>query len=195
MPRGNGQLQQRSNARNRKKTLAWMHGGGLLLHEFDPFSLAKFSAANFHNETSKRLIMENTFSNLRFPLLKNEDPDEQQPMGMCLTEFHVAFFFKAQLRIVCLLNEELVFNQRLDAKSLGGSSLVGIWFDMAKSDFGAYSSRAILKYEPNKEARKIWKIHLGKNEFELAKTFCKDNPENLNIVLTRQAEYLFANKK
>lgn len=169
-------------------------GGGLLIHGFDPFSLAKFSAANFHNETSKRLISESTFQNLRFPLLKNDDPDEQ-PIGMCLTEFHVAFFFKSQLRIVCLLNEELVFNQRLDAKSLGGSALVGIWSDASHGDFGTYSSRAIVKYEANKEARKIWKIHLARNEFELAKDFCKDNPVNLDIVLTKQAEYYFSNKK
>lgn len=26
MPRGNGQIQLRSNTRTRKKTLAWMHG-------------------------------------------------------------------------------------------------------------------------------------------------------------------------
>lgn len=192
----------------------------MLIYEFDPFSLAKFSAANFHNETSKKLILENTFQNLRFPHLKNDDQDEQ-PMGMCLTEFHVAFFYKAQVRIMCLLNEELVLNQKLDPKSVGGST-VGCWFDSVLADFGSYTSQSIIKYAVNKESRKIWKIYLSKNEFEMAKTFCKvrikttkihyyidinhyisliffvflqDNPANMNLVLTKQAEYLFNNKK
>lgn len=115
--------------------------------------------------------MENSFQNLRFPLLKNDDPEEQ-PIGMNLTEFHVAFFFKSQVRIVCLLNEELVFNQRLDPKSIGGS-LVGIWQDSLQGDFGCYTNKSIVKYEANKESRKIWKIFLAKNDFEQAKNFCK----------------------
>jgi hypothetical protein len=136
--------------------------------------LAKFSAANFHNETTKRLISEATVQNLRFPHLKDDNlNNEEQPMGMCLTEFHLAYFYKAQVRIVCLLNEELVLNQKLDSKSIGVTK--NIWFDAFYGDFGSYTMQSIIKYVANKEARKIWKIYLAKNEFEQAKNFCKVN--------------------
>lgn len=193
MPIGTGQLQLRSNNRGRKKSLAWMHGGGVLLYEFDPYSLAKYSAANFYNESIKRLITENTFKNISLPQSKDDSTEEETPIGMCLTEFHLAFFLKAYVKIKCLLNEELVLNQKLDSKSLGGNTL-GVWFDPTSKDFGSYSSTTIIKYITNKETKKIWKIYLSKNEFELAKQYCQDNPINLNLVLTKQAEYLFNNK-
>lgn len=37
MPRGNGQLQLRSNTRTRKKTLAWMHGIKILWYQCNSF--------------------------------------------------------------------------------------------------------------------------------------------------------------
>jgi len=53
----------------------------------------------------------------------------------------------------------------------------------------------IIKFLAVKESKKIWRIYLTKNEFELAKFYCKENAANYNLVLTRQAEHLFANKK
>jgi hypothetical protein len=50
---------------------------------------------------------------------------------------------------------------------------VGIWFDPFYGDFGSYTNQTIIKYVANKEARKIWKIYLSKNEFDLAKQYCK----------------------
>ena len=50
---------------------------------------------------------------------------------------------------------------------------MGVWFDSYFSDFGTYTNQTIIKYIPNKESRKIWKIYLNKNEFDLAKQYCK----------------------
>ncbi len=79
-------------------------------------------------------------------------------------------------------------------KSIGGRT-IGVWFDSFYGDFGSYTSQSIIKYIANKEHRKIWKIYLSKNEFDLAKQYCRDNPANLNMVLTKQAEHFFNNKK
>ena len=38
------------------------------------------------------------------------------PIGISLTEFHLAIFYKLQVKIVCLLNKEIVLNQKLDMK-------------------------------------------------------------------------------
>ena len=73
--------------------------------------------------------------------------------------------------------------------------MIGIWSDVDTGDFGCYNSQSIIKYSAVKETRKIWRIYLSKNEFELAKQYSKDNPANMNLILTRQAEYLFNNKK
>lgn len=98
--------------------------------------------------------------------------DADFPIGISLTEFHLAIFYTNQVKILCLLNKELVLNQKLDSKSIGGRTL-GVWFDMNSGDFGSYTSQSIIKYVANKESRRIWKIYLSKNEFELAKQYCK----------------------
>lgn len=94
------------------------------------------------------------------------------PIGISLSEFHLAIIYKSQVKIMCLLNKELVLNQKLDLKSIGGR-VKGVWFDSFYGDFGSYTSQSIIKYVANKESRKIWRIYLSKNEFELAKQYCK----------------------
>ncbi|CAF1037381.1 unnamed protein product [Brachionus calyciflorus] len=194
---GHSQLHIRNSTKARKKTLAWMAGAGVLIFELDPFSLAKFSAANYHNESIKRLINESNHDIISYPNAKEDhyvDLGDNDPIGISLTEFHIAIFYKTQVKIICLLNKEIVLNQKLDTKSIGGK-LKGVWHDPISMDFGSYTGRSIIKYVANKESRKIWKIYLNKNAFDLAKQYCMDNPANLNIVLTKQAENLFNNKK
>lgn len=43
---------------------------------------------------------------------------------------------------------------------------------------------------------KIFKqIYMDKNEFGLAKQYCKDNPAHIDQVLVKEAEMLFKNKE
>lgn len=57
-------------------------------------------------------------------------------------------------------------------KSIGGKS-IGVWYDSDSGDFGCYTNRTIIKILTVKESRKIWRIYLSKNEFELAKQYCR----------------------
>lgn len=136
--------------------------------------LAKFSAANFQNENIKRLITESNHDVISYPQVKDDhfNDSSDYPIGICLTEFHLAILYKTQVKIICLLNKELVLNQKLDLRSIGGK-VKGVWFDSLYADFGSYTGQSIIKYVANKESRKIWKIYLAKNEFELAKQYCK----------------------
>jgi hypothetical protein len=93
------------------------------------------------------------------------------PIGIALTDFHLAMFFKNNVKILCLLNREIVINHKLDAKNVG--KIIGTWFDLPKNDFGCYTNQSIIKYLANKESKKIWKIYLSKNDFEQAKNYCK----------------------
>ena len=140
---GYSQLLIRNNntKKNRKKTLAWMTGGGIFLFEFDSFALAKFSAANFQNESVKRIINDTNHEIISYPQMKDDHLNDTSdlPIGISLTEFHLAIFYKAQVKILCLLNKELVLNQKLDIKSIGGR-IMGIWYDSQFGDFGSYIS-------------------------------------------------------
>ena len=166
------------------------------MFEFNSYALAKFSAGNFVNETVKRIINETNHEIISYPQVKADHLSDSTdlPIGICLTEFHLAIFYKAQVKILCLLNKELVLSQKLDIQSIGGRTL-GTWFDAHFGDFGSYTSQSIIKYLAHRESRRIWRIYLSKNEFELAKQFCKDNPANLNLVLTKQAEFFFNNRR
>jgi len=173
-----------------------MTGGGVLTYEVDLLSLIKFSALTVQNDLLKRLINETNQEIISYPQLKDDyfNDTQDMPIGIALTEFHLAIFYRTNVKIICLLNKELVLHQKFDTASIGGRS-IGIWLDAESGDFGCYTSRMIIKFLAVREARKIWRIYLGKKEFELAKFYCKDNAANLNLVLTKQAEYLFDNKK
>jgi hypothetical protein len=116
------------------------------------------------------------FGNVSYPQMKDDHMGESGdlPVGICLTEFHLALFYKTQVRILCLLNREAVLSQKLDVKSIGGRTLA-TWFDASFGDFGSYTNQTIIKYVPNSESRRIWRIYLAKDEFELAKQYCKVN--------------------
>ena len=63
---GYSQLQIRDNFKTKKKTLAWMTGGGILTYELDSLSLIKFSALTVQNDIMKRLISEANQEIIRF---------------------------------------------------------------------------------------------------------------------------------
>ena len=92
--------------------------GGILIFEFDLNMLAKFSANSSASESTKRLINESNHDIVSYPLVKEDQLNDKQemPIGINLTEFHVAIFYKYQVKILCLLNKELVYNQKFDIK-------------------------------------------------------------------------------
>ena len=53
-----------------------------------------------------------------YPQVRDDRSIESQdiPIGISLTEFHLAIFYKLQVKIICLLNKEIVLNQKLDMK-------------------------------------------------------------------------------
>ena len=39
--------------------------------------------------------------------------------------------------------------------------------------------------------RDVWQMYLDKEDFDIAKQYCQDNPAHMDKVLTKQAEYFF----
>ena len=63
---GYSQLQIRNQPKSKKKTLAWMTGGGILTYELDLTSLSKFSASSNQSDNTRRLISESNQDIIRF---------------------------------------------------------------------------------------------------------------------------------
>ncbi|RVE56185.1 hypothetical protein OJAV_G00233460 [Oryzias javanicus] len=58
-----------------------------------------------------------------------------------------------------------------------------------------YTERAVFRYHIQREARDVWQMYMNMNKFDLAKEYCRDRPECLDMVLAKEAEYCFQNKR
>ncbi|XP_055900557.1 vacuolar protein sorting-associated protein 18 homolog isoform X1 [Biomphalaria glabrata] len=123
---------------------------------------------------------------------KNEETKTSKPLSMILTEFHVLVLYPDCVKAISNLNEELVYDDPYPDRV---GRLVGICKDVLKGTIWTFSANTVFKYKITKEDRDVWQMYLEKNEFELAKEYCKDNPMHMDKVLTKQADYLFANGK
>lgn len=91
----------------------------MLIYEFDTSSLMKISSKNLQSDNFKRIINESEHNVISYPQGKQDrfrDNQQDGPIGISLTEFHLAIFYKSQVKIVCLLNKEVVYNQKMDLK-------------------------------------------------------------------------------
>ncbi|XP_059179714.1 vacuolar protein sorting-associated protein 18 homolog [Physella acuta] len=123
---------------------------------------------------------------------KNEEDKKTTPTSMVLTEFHMLVLYQESMKAICFLNEELVFDDQYPDRV---GKLLGICKDAIRGTIWTYTANSVFKYKVTKEDRDVWQMYLEKNEFDLAKEFCKDNLMHLDKVLTKQAEYLFSNGK
>ena len=121
----------------------------------------------------------------------DEKPDSS-PLSIVLTEFHILVLFADRMKVLCSLNEQLVYND-LFTERFG--SLLGLCRDPVRETIWAFTPKAVFKYRVFKESRNVWQIYLDQNQFSLSKQYCRDNRANLDRVLTKEAEHLFAGRK
>ncbi|XP_074661920.1 vacuolar protein sorting-associated protein 18 homolog [Tubulanus polymorphus] len=117
---------------------------------------------------------------------------EDLPVAIVLTEFHVLTLFRKRLKAVCVLNDQLIFDDVFTDKLTG---LRGMCKDPLRGTIWAFTDKAVFKYKLMKEARNVWQIFLDKGDFENARRYGGDNPANMDKVLTKQAEHLFKEGK
>ena len=73
--------------------------------------------------------------------------------------------------------------------------MIALRTDPIKKTLWAFSESNIFQYNIHKESRDAWKLYLSRQEFELVKVYCKQNPVQLDLVLRKQAEFLFDGKQ
>ncbi|XP_046628252.1 vacuolar protein sorting-associated protein 18 homolog isoform X1 [Neodiprion virginianus] len=122
----------------------------------------------------------------------NISHSSERPLSFVLTEFHTLLLYSDRVKGLCLLNQELIFE---DIYNDAFGKLVNITKDPMTGSIWAFSERAVFKYKVTKEDRNVWQIYVDKGEFDLAKKYCKDNPAHIDHVLVKQAEMLFGNKE
>uniref|UniRef100_H2ZFS1 Vacuolar protein sorting-associated protein 18 homolog n=1 Tax=Ciona savignyi TaxID=51511 RepID=H2ZFS1_CIOSA len=109
-------------------------------------------------------------------------------LSIVLTEFHLLLVYSDRLKVVCSLNEQLIVD---DVYTSRYGELLGLIKDPAHDTIWTYTERAVFRYKVVKESRDVWQMYLDMGKFDLAREFCRDNPANLDKVLTRQAEHEF----
>ncbi|XP_070564875.1 vacuolar protein sorting-associated protein 18 homolog isoform X2 [Ptychodera flava] len=157
------------------KNFAWMTGPGVYYGNMD------YSGQSRDVTTDSRL--------LQYPL---EDGEKfVPPLSMVVTEFHVLLLFPDRLKAMCVLNEQLIYEDIYQSRF---GRLLGLCKDSVKGTIWAYTDQSVFKYKVVRETRDVWQMYLDKGDFESAKQYSKDNPANMDKVLTRQAEYFFNEK-
>lgn len=156
------------------KSFAWMTGPGVYHGEIDVSGTAGPQSVTVNTKL------------IRYP--RDGDEKSQNPLSMVMTEFHVLLLFPDRLKVMCVLNEQLIYEDVFPDRF---GRLLGLCSDPVKGTIWAFTGQSIFKYKVTREARDVWQMYLDKNEFELAKEYCRDNVAQLDRVLTKQAEYLF----
>ncbi|XP_071119989.1 vacuolar protein sorting-associated protein 18 homolog [Mytilus edulis] len=164
--------------RGSARTFAWMTGPGVYFGNLD-----------FTGEAGPKSV---TTQTKLIPYPKDSDGEKTHPISMVLTEFHVLLLYQDRIKVVCVLNDQLIYDD-VYADRLG--KLMGLYKDPLKMSIWTYTSQNVFKYKVTREARDVWQMYLDTEEFENAREYCSDNPAQVDRVLTKQAEHLFSKKR
>ncbi|CAI5763982.1 vacuolar protein sorting-associated protein 18 homolog [Podarcis raffonei] len=161
--------------RSTPSAFAWMMGNGVLYGSLD------------YGRPDSILSDEQVWE---YP--SDVDAVANKPMNIVLTQFHFLLLFPDRVKAVCTLNGQVVF-QDVFLEKFG--SLKRMIKDPAFGQIWIHTEKAVFRYNVQRESRDVWKMYTNINKFDLAKEYCKDRPECLDIVLAKEAEYCFQNKR
>lgn len=120
------------------------------------------------------------------------DLSVNKPISIVLTQFHFLLLLRDRVKAICTLNGEVVYEDVFPDK-------FGTLKKMIKDPVGGlvwiYTERAVFRYHVQREARDVWQMYMSMNKFDLAKEYCRDRPECMDMVLAKEAEHWFQNKR
>ena len=97
--------------------------------------------------------------------------NQQQPLGLILTEFHAIVAYANHVEGICLLNEQVVFEDELD------SVIKGIARDPVSGTIYVFAEYSVHKYNIDHEEKHIWKVFLERGDYEKALKYCRDDEQ------------------
>ncbi|XP_023944562.2 vacuolar protein sorting-associated protein 18 homolog isoform X2 [Bicyclus anynana] len=162
------------------KTFAWLTEPGIFYGQLDPTS----------QQNSNSLFTQSELIN--YPAEKDPtSTEETTPLSFVLTEFHVLLMYSDRVKAVSLLNQELVYEEKYSEVH---GKLKNIVQDPLRRTIWAVTDKAVFRYKVKREERDVWRIYSDKEQFDLAKLYCQNNPAYIDIINVKQAELLFTNK-
>ncbi|KAF0023281.1 hypothetical protein F2P81_023911 [Scophthalmus maximus] len=164
-----------SKLRSSPKAFAWMMGNGVLYGQLDyvrPDSL--LSDVQVWDYTP------------------DIDLSLKKPISIVLTQFHFLLLLHDRVKAICTLNGQVVYEDVFPDKF---GSLKRMIKDPVGGLVWIYTERAVFRYHIQREARDVWQMYMSMNKFDLAKEYCRDRPECMDMVLAKEAEHCFQNKR
>lgn len=163
-------------------SFAWMTEKGVIYGEFE---LGKDD-----NMTS----LKTKFRTIKYPkpLFEDFSVSQKFPTAIALTEFHVLLAYTDAIKGICLLNEDVVYEDNYN-EAFG--KLVNLIKDTVTGDIWAITENAVFRFKVLKEERNVWQIFCDNQQFELAKKYSRGNEAFYNQVLIKEADMLFNNKQ
>lgn len=162
-----------SKLRSCPKAFAWMMGNGVLYGQLDyvrPDSLL--------SDVQVWEYVDNVHT--------------VKPLSIVLTQFHFLLLFSDRVKAVCTLNGQVVYEDVFPEKF---GALKKMLKDPVCGLVWIYTEKAVFRYHIQREARDVWQMYMSMEKFDLAKEYCRDRPECLDIVLAKEAEHCFQNKR
>lgn len=114
------------------------------------------------------------------------------PMSFILTDFHLLMQYTDHITGISLINHEVIYDEYFPDQY---GKLMSIVKDTKNGNVYTFSNKTIFRYKISNEQRNVWRMYLDKNDFELAEKYSRDNPANLDMVLSRIGEDLYEKKK
>lgn len=112
------------------------------------------------------------------------------PISFVLTDFHVVLLYTDHITVLSLLNYQTVYEEYFES-----DRFIDITKDVRANTILMFNGRSIFVFKVTNEQRHVWALYLEKNEFDLAKRYCYGNLANLDVVLIKQAELLFGERR
>ncbi|XP_055729356.1 vacuolar protein sorting-associated protein 18 homolog isoform X1 [Salvelinus fontinalis] len=157
------------------KAFAWMMGNGVLYGQLD---YAK---------------MDSLLSDVQvWDYTPDIDFSFNKPISIVLTQFHILLLLPDRVKAICTLNGQVVYEDVFPDKF---GTLKKMIKDPAGGLVWIYTEKAVFRYHIQREARDVWQMYMSMNKFDLAKEYCRDRPECMDIVLAKEAEHCFQDKR
>ncbi|KAJ3625065.1 hypothetical protein MTP99_018635 [Tenebrio molitor] len=126
------------------------------------------------------------------PLYEDYSVSQKYPIAIALTEFHILLAYTDTIKGVCLLNEDVVYEDNYN-EAFG--KLINMVKDASTGEIWAITENAVFRFKVTKEERNVWQIFCENQQFDLAKKYSRGNEAFHNQVLIKEADMLFNRKE
>ncbi|GAA6060223.1 hypothetical protein JCM10212_002302 [Sporobolomyces blumeae] len=167
------------------KSVAWMTGPGIY------HGTLVFPSASSDLQPGDGII--DSASLVPYPSLGESSPssdaEPRLPMSMALTEWHFILLYQDKICAIDLLNDKMVYEEALDLPL--DDRPIRLATDPIRKTCWMYTESAIYEVVIKDEDRDVWKIYLGRQNWDVARKHAKSQRQK-DAVLAAEADSYFA---